>query len=59
VVRSDNMGVVTVTNKGRSRSSETNAVLKHLYRMQAECCVRLQAIYVPSRGNIADAPSRG
>lgn len=59
LVRSDNAGVVAVTNKGRSRSHETNAVLKHLYQLQAECCMRLQAVYIPSRCNIADALSRG
>lgn len=59
LVRSDNVGVVTVTNKGRSRSAETNAVLKHIYRLQAESCVRLHAVYVPTRTNIADALSRG
>ncbi|KAG1721280.1 hypothetical protein EDB19DRAFT_1646576, partial [Suillus lakei] len=59
LVRSDNAGVVAVTNKGRSRSTETNAVLKHVYQLQAECCVRLQAAYVSTRCNIADALSRG
>ncbi|KAG1729976.1 uncharacterized protein EDB91DRAFT_1010431, partial [Suillus paluster] len=59
LVRSDNSGVVVVTNKGRSRSPEMNAVLKHIYQLQAECCVRLHAVYVPTRCNIADALSRG
>lgn len=59
IVRSDNAGVVAVTNKGRSRSSETNAVLKHIYRLQATCCVRLHAVYVSTHCNIADALSRG
>jgi hypothetical protein len=32
LVRSDNAGVVFVTNKGRSRSPETNKILKHVYQ---------------------------
>jgi len=59
LVRSDNIGIVAVTNKGRSRSHETNAILKHVYQLQAENHVRLQAVYVPTRSNIADALSRG
>jgi hypothetical protein len=59
LVRSDNAGVVAVTNKGRSRSPETNAILKHVYQLQADSCIRLQALYVPTRSNIADALSRG
>ena len=35
LVRSDNMGVVTVVGKGRSRNSETNNILKQIYRIQA------------------------
>ena len=35
LVRSDNAGIVFVTNKGRSRSWETNQILKHMYLLQA------------------------
>jgi len=59
LVRSDNSGIVAVTNKGRSRSPETNAILKHVYQLQAENSIHLQAVYVPTRSNIADALSRG
>jgi hypothetical protein len=58
-VRSDNIGVVEVMNKGRSRSPQTNAVLKHVYRLQAENSFRLHTVYMPTRTNIADALSRG
>jgi hypothetical protein len=59
LVRSDNQGVVTVLHKGRSRSRETNQVLKHVYNLQATSRIRIHATYVPSRENIADALSRG
>jgi len=59
LVRSDNVGIVSVTNKGRSRSGETNRILKHVYGLQARHGIRLHATYVPSRENIADALSRG
>ena len=59
LVRSDNAGIVAVTNKGRSRSLETNSVLKQVYRLQAENGIRLHATYVSTHSNIADALSRG
>lgn len=59
LVRSDNSGIVAVTNKGRSRSRETNQVLKHIYQLQARQGVRIHAEYVSTRDNIADALSRG
>lgn len=58
-VRSDNSGVVHVVNKGRSRSRETNKILKHIYLLQASHSVRITTSYVPSRSNISDALSRG
>jgi hypothetical protein len=59
LAESNNAGVVAVTNKGRSHSTETNAILKHVYWLQAECGMCLQALYVPTHSNIADALSRG
>jgi hypothetical protein len=59
LVRSDNTGVAAVVNKGRSRSANTNAVLKRVYRALAAEGVSLHAEYVASRDNIADALSRG
>ena len=59
LVRSDNAGVVVVTNKGRSRSRETNKILKHIYLLQAEQQIRLKSVHVTSRENISDALSRG
>ena len=59
LVRSDNAGVVFVTNKGRSRSRETNKILKHLYLLQARHQIRLKSVHVASRDNIADVLSRG
>jgi hypothetical protein len=59
LVRSDNAGVVFVTNKGRSRSHETNKILKYVYQLQAQHRVRLKSVHVASRDNISDALLRG
>jgi hypothetical protein len=59
LVRSDNIGIVCVTNKGRSRSRETNKILKLVYLLQAQHRIRLKAVHVTSRDNISDALSRG
>ncbi|KAJ3718530.1 hypothetical protein C8R42DRAFT_547031, partial [Lentinula raphanica] len=59
LVRSDNSGVVHVVNKGRSRSKETNKILKHLYRLQGQHGIRIVTEYVASRDNVTDALSRG
>ena len=59
LVHSDNLGVVTVTNKGQPRSKETNVTLKHVFLLQAQCWIQLCAIHVPGRDNILDALSRG
>ncbi|KIK32030.1 hypothetical protein CY34DRAFT_102361, partial [Suillus luteus UH-Slu-Lm8-n1] len=59
LVCSDNTGVVAVMNKGRSRSPQTNAVLKHVYQLQAVNSFRLHTVYMPTRANISDALSHG
>jgi hypothetical protein len=59
LVRSDNSGIVSVTNKGRSRSRETNKILKHIYLLQAQHQIRVKSVHVTSRDNISDALSRG
>ena len=59
LARSDNAGIVAVTNKGRSRSPATNIVLKSVFALQARNNVRIRTEYVPSRENIADPLSRG
>ncbi|KAJ7876324.1 hypothetical protein B0H14DRAFT_2251115, partial [Mycena olivaceomarginata] len=59
LVRSDNSGVVTVLRKGRSRSRETNQILKHVYQLQAREKIRLTPCYIPTKTNIADSLSRG
>ena len=57
LVCSDNIGVVMVTNKGRSRSQETNKILKHIYLLQAQHQIRLKAVHVASQNNISDTRS--
>ncbi|TFY54468.1 hypothetical protein EVJ58_g8844 [Rhodofomes roseus] len=59
LVRSDNEGVVAVVNKGRSRSCETNLVLKQVFATLARVRISLATIYVPSANNVADELSRG
>jgi len=59
LVRSDNTGIVCVTNKGRSRNAETNRILKHIYSLQAKQHIRLKPVHVTSHNNISDALSHG
>ncbi|PSR81677.1 hypothetical protein PHLCEN_2v6296 [Hermanssonia centrifuga] len=59
LVRSDNMGIATVINKGRSRSRKTNIVLKHIYELCTAQRIHLIAQHVPGRLNISDVLSRG
>lgn len=59
LVRSDNDGVVTVVNKGRSRNAATNTILQHIYTILAENGMDLHASYVSTHENISDALSRG
>lgn len=58
-LHSDNSGVVTVTNKGRSRSRATNHVLKQVYLLQVQQGIPLHTKYMSTHINIADALSRG
>jgi len=59
LVLSDNMGVVSVLNSGRSRSKETNEILKQVYFLLAKHRLQITAKHVPSRLNVTDALSRG
>lgn len=59
LLRSDNMGVVAVVNKGRSRGFRTNESLKSLYTSLTEHSFRLHTIHVPTASNITDSLSRG
>ena len=59
LVRSDNSGVVHAVNRGRSRSAETNSVLRRTYLQLADAGISLVAKHVASEENIADPLSRG
>jgi hypothetical protein len=59
LVRSDNAGVVAVTNKGWLRSRTTNQTLKHVYLLQVQSGAHVRAIHVAGRENVSDALSRG
>ena len=41
LVRSDNLGVVSILNKGRLQSREMNRTLKHIFLLQAHHCICL------------------
>lgn len=59
LVHSDNARVVAVANKDCSHSAQTNAILKHVYHLQADNGIHLHTTFVPTHMNIADALSRG
>lgn len=59
LIYSDNIGIVTVTNKGHSHSQETNRILKHIYLLQAQHQIQLKVVHVTSQNNISDALSHG
>lgn len=59
LVRSDNSGVVTILNKGRSRSENTNVVLKRIYSTLAQHHFYLRGEHVSGHDNIANALSCG
>jgi hypothetical protein len=59
LVCSDNVGVVSVTNKGWSCSLKTNKILKHIYLLQAQHQIHLKSVHVTSHENISDALSCG
>ena len=58
LVHSDDLGVVSVLNKGRSQSREMNRTLKHIFLLQACHHICLHAMHVPGWDNISDALSR-
>jgi hypothetical protein len=59
LVRSDNAGVIAVTNKGCSCSEAINSILKQIFTLQACNGIHIHTEYIPSHENIADALSRG
>lgn len=59
LVRSDNAGVVSVVNKGRSRAQNTNTVLKRIFTTLASQTLTISAQHIPGKENISDALSRG
>ena len=59
LVWSDNMGIVHVVNKGRSRSLNTNNMLREIFTLLAASALLLHTEYIKSKINIADSLSRG
>lgn len=48
LVRSDNMGVVSIVNSGKSRSAATNLIIQHIHLLLAPRGMYLKATYVTS-----------
>ncbi|KAF5376629.1 hypothetical protein D9615_007855 [Tricholomella constricta] len=59
VMRSDNTGVVGALSAGRSRNSEQNHILRHIVSNFQSNTIWLSTLWVSTKENIADAPSRG
>ena len=58
LVCSNNLGVVSVTNKGHTCSTKTNCTLRHIYLLQAYHYIWLWVIHVPGCNNISNTLSR-
>jgi hypothetical protein len=59
ILRSDNTGVIHALDGGRSRNLQQNRVLQRIVVLLRTHNLWLSTIYVPSRENPADPPSRG
>lgn len=59
LLHSDNQGVVGALKAGVSRSSQQNSVLHRIVSLLLEHSLWLTTIWVASKDNPADAPSRG
>ena len=58
LVCSNNLGVVSVANKGHTCSTKTNCILRHIYLLQAHHYIWLWVIHVPGCNNISNTLSR-
>lgn len=58
LVCSNNLGVVSVANKGHTCSTKTNCTLRHIYLLQAYHYIWLWVIHVPGCNNISNTLSR-
>lgn len=58
-IKSDNMGVIGAIEGGKSRNPEHNHVLQQITTLLRTNSIWLSSLYIPSKLNIADKPSRG
>lgn len=58
-IRSDNQGVIGALDAGKSRNSQQNCVLRRIVSLMREHSLWITSLYVPSKDNLADVPSRG
>ena len=59
LVKSDNQGVISAIQGGKSRNPEQNAVLQRITLLLSQFKIWTSSLYVPSADNLADLPSRG
>ena len=57
-IHCDNMRCVYAYNQLGCRSMFLNRIIKYLYDWQIKNCIRLEIVYVNTKDNLADSPSR-
>lgn len=58
ILRSDNQGVIGALAAGRSYNAQENVILQQILRLYHEYSIWFTIVWVPSKENTADAPSR-
>jgi hypothetical protein len=59
IFRSDNSGVVGAFKNGSSRNAPQNSILRHIIHLLHDHDLWVSTIWIPSKENPADGPSRG
>lgn len=59
ILRSDNSGVVGALKADMSRNSQQNAILRQILQLFHSFNIWLTVVWIPTKENPADAPSRG
>ncbi len=59
VIRSDNQGVVGALLAGYSRNTQQNAILRRIVFLMQESGIWLSTVWISTKDNLADDPSRG
>jgi hypothetical protein len=59
VLHSDNKGVCAAMEAGRSRNVSQNEILRHTVHLFREHDIWFTMLWVPTKDNVPDGPSRG